>query len=66
MPKGKKPAAKNRPLERPSVINLNHGSKISSGYHCYSYYLSDYEESGSENDDVEEIERERTQRTQKK
>ena len=26
-PKDKKPAAKNRPLERPSLINLNHGSK---------------------------------------
>ena len=39
-PKDKKPAAKNRPFERPSPINLNHSSKI-------------YEESGSENDNVE-------------
>ena len=45
-PKDKKPAAKNKPLERSSIINLNHGSKI-------------YEESGSENDDMEEIEREK-------
>ena len=36
-PKDKKPAVKNRPLERPPLINHNHGSKI-------------YEESGSEND----------------
>ena len=42
----KKPAMKNRPLERPSLINLNHSSKI-------------YKESHSENDDVEEIEREK-------
>ena len=40
-PKDKKPAVKNRPFERPSLVNLNHGSKI-------------YEESGSENDNVEE------------
>ena len=45
-PKDKKPAAKNRPLERPSLINLNHSSKL-------------YEESGTENDDMEEIEREK-------
>ena len=45
-PKDKKPAAKNMPLERSSIINLNLGSKI-------------YEESGSENDDMEEIEREK-------
>ena len=37
---------KYRPLERPSLINLNHSSKI-------------YKESGSENDDVEEIKREK-------
>ena len=43
-PKDKRPVAKNRPLERPSLIYLNHGSKI-------------YEESGSENDNAEEIER---------
>ena len=43
-PKDKKPAAKNRPLERPSPINLNHSSKI-------------YKESGSENDIVEENEK---------
>ena len=36
-----KPAAKNKPLERPSLINFNHGSKI-------------YKESGSENNNVEE------------
>ena len=35
---------KNRPLERPSLIILNHSSKI-------------YEESGSENDNVEENEK---------
>ena len=40
-PKDKKPAVKNRPFERPSLINLNHSSKM-------------YEESGSENDNVEE------------
>ena len=40
-PKDRKPAAKNKPLERPSQINLNHGSKL-------------YEESGSENNNVEE------------
>ena len=40
-PKDKKPAVINRPFERPSIVNLNHGSKM-------------YEESGSENDSVEE------------
>ena len=40
-PKNKKPAAKNWPLERPSLVNLNHISKM-------------YEESGSENDIIEE------------
>ena len=45
-PKDKKPPVKNRPLERPSLINLNHGSRF-------------YKESGSENDDLEEIEREK-------
>ena len=39
--KDKKAAAKNRPLERPSLVNLNHGSKM-------------YEESGSENENIEE------------
>ena len=43
-PKDKKPAAKNRPFERPSLVNLNHGSKM-------------YEESGSENENVEENEK---------
>ena len=40
-PKDKKPAVKNRLLERPSLINFNHGSKM-------------YEESGSENNNIEE------------
>ena len=43
-PKDKKPVAKNRLFERPSLINLNHGSKM-------------YEESGSENDNIEENEK---------
>ena len=51
-PKDKKPAVKNRPLERPSLINLNHGSKI-------------YEESGSENDNMEEIKREKNMKNMK-
>ena len=51
-PKDKKPAAKNRSLERPSLINLNHGSKI-------------YKESGSENDNAEEIEREKNMKNTK-
>ena len=51
-PNDKKPAVKNRPLERPSLINLNHSSKI-------------YEESGSENDNVEEIEREKNMKNMK-
>ena len=51
-PKDKKPPAKNRPLERSSLINLNCGSKI-------------YKESGSENDNVEEIEREKTAKNTK-
>ena len=41
-PKDKKPAAKIGLLKRPSLINLDHGSKF-------------YEESGSENDDAEEM-----------
>ena len=41
--KHKKSAAKHRPLERPSLINLNHGSKM-------------YKESGSENDNHKENE----------
>ena len=45
-PKDKKPTAKNRPLERLSLINLYHSSKI-------------YKESGSENDNMEEIKREK-------
>ena len=45
-PKDKKPPVKNRPLERSSLINLNHSSKI-------------YKESGSENDITEEIKREK-------
>ena len=32
---------KNRPFERPSLVNLNHGSKM-------------YEESGSEHENIEE------------
>ena len=40
-PKDKKPAAKNRSFERPSLVNLNHCSKM-------------YEESGSENKNIEE------------
>ena len=51
-PNDKEPAAENRPLERPSLINLNHGSKI-------------YEQSGSENDNVEENKRDRMRRTQR-
>ena len=51
-PKDKKPPAKNRPLERPSLINLNHGSKS-------------YTESGSENDIMEEIEREKNKKDTK-
>ena len=39
--KDKKPAAKNRLFERPSLVNLNHSYKM-------------YKESGSENDNVEE------------
>ena len=50
--KDKKPAERNRPLERPSLINLNHGSKI-------------YEESCSENNDVEEIEKEKNMKNTK-
>ena len=51
-PKDKKPPVKNRPLERPSLIHLNHGSRI-------------YKESGSENDDLEEIEREKNMKNTK-
>ena len=43
-PTDKRPAAKNRPFERPSLVNLNHSSKM-------------YEESGSENDNIEENEK---------
>ena len=45
-PEDKKPPAKNRPLERPSLINLNNELKV-------------YKESGSENDNEEETEREK-------
>ena len=50
--KDKKPAAKNRPLERPSLINHNHSSKF-------------YGESGSENDNTEEIKREKNMKNTK-
>ena len=51
--KDKKPAPKNRPpLERPSLINLNHSSEI-------------YEESGSENDNEEEIKRKKNMKNTK-
>ena len=43
-PKDKKTAAKNRPFERPSLVNLNHSSKM-------------YEESGSKNEIIEENEK---------
>ena len=43
-PKDKKPAAKNRPFERPSLVNLYLSSKM-------------YEDSGSENNNVEENEK---------
>ena len=45
-PKDKKPAVKNSPPERPFLINLDHGSKL-------------HGESGSENNNMEEIEREK-------
>ena len=48
----KKPPVKNRPLERPSLINLNHSSKI-------------YKESRSENNNMEEIEREKNMKNMK-
>ena len=50
--KDKKPAAKNWPLERPSLINHNHSSKF-------------YGESGSENDNTEEIKREKNMKNTK-
>ena len=40
-PKDKKPAAKNRSFERPSLVKLIHGPKM-------------YEESGTENENIEE------------
>ena len=43
-PKDKKPAVKNRPIERPSLVNLNHISKM-------------YEELGIENENIEENEK---------
>ena len=51
-PKDKKPAAKNRSFERPSLINLCQGSKM-------------YKESGSGNDNIEENKWERMRRTQR-
>ena len=51
-PREKKPPAKNRPFERPSLINLNYDSKIS-------------EESGDENDNAEENEREKNTKKMK-
>ena len=51
-PKDKMPPAKNRPLERPSLIDPNHGSKI-------------YKESGSENESMEETEREKNTKNTK-
>ena len=52
VPKDQKQAAKDRLLESSSLINLNHSSKI-------------YEESGSENNKEEEIEREKNMRNMK-
>ena len=46
-PKDKIHPVKNMLLERPSIINLNHNSKI-------------YKESGSENNNAQEIKRENT------
>ena len=51
-PIDKKPAAKNRPFERPALITLNHGSKM-------------YKESGSENNNIEENKKERMRITQR-
>ena len=51
-PKDKKPLAKNRPFERPSLINLNHDSKV-------------YKEYGSENNNEEENEREKITKNMK-
>ena len=51
-PNDKKPPVKNRPLERPSLINPNHGSKL-------------YEESGGENESMEEIKREKNTKNMK-
>ena len=44
MPKRLKTCSENRPFDRPSLVNLNHGSKM-------------YEESGSENENIEENEK---------
>ena len=46
------PAAKNRPFERPSLVNLNHSSKMP-------------EESGSENENVEENEKGENEKNKK-
>ena len=52
-PNEKKPAAKNRHIEEPSLNNLNHVFEV-------------YEGSGSDIDYIEDFLRERTKRTQKK
>ena len=51
-PKDKKPPAKNRPFERPSLVNLNHISEMD-------------EESGSENKNIEENEKGQNKQTVK-
>ena len=51
-PKDKKPAAKNRPFERTSIVNLNHGSKM-------------YEESGRKMRTLKKTKRERMRRIQR-
>ena len=51
-PTDKKPAVKNRPFEMPSLVNLNHGSKM-------------YEESGGENENVEEDEKGKNEKNMK-
>ena len=48
----KKPAAKNSPLERPSLVNLNHSSKM-------------YQESGSENENIVEDEKQKNKKNMK-
>ena len=51
-PEDKKPPAKYRPFERPSLTNLNNKLKV-------------YEESGSENNNAEETEREKNPKKMK-